>query len=262
VLDGKAKTYYLEDGMTSDDLVLKCIDAMLVNDYKGYTFYTHNLGRYDSTFLVKILKEFNIKVGYEHYILKAVCRDNKPLKLTIKVKRSLSDRKQSKTGVRRDPGFNSITIVDSLNLLNQSLDKLCDSFSMYLIIVKGKWIAFFEYHNDRSNLYEDGVLSTKGAVSFNHTKYYTLDPKLLSERPHYTGSGGIRVSFEDGDKRPEVVEGVFLPLETEDVTVEKVLRWIKDHKPHYVGKASTAPVGVPPSVPSDSAPFSASMDID
>ena len=59
-----------------------------------------------------------------------LCRDNKILKLTIKVKRSLSDRTPSKIGARKDPGFNTITIVDSLNILNQSLTDLCSSFEV------------------------------------------------------------------------------------------------------------------------------------
>jgi hypothetical protein len=137
VLGGTPKTYYLEDGISSDELVLKCLDDMLTNQFKGYTFYTHNFGRYDSIFLIKILKEFNIRKSYEYYKLSTICRDNKILKLTISVKRSLSDRKQSKTTVRKDPGYNTITIVDSLNLLNQSLDKLCESFGVE--VVKGKF---------------------------------------------------------------------------------------------------------------------------
>ena len=53
-----------------------------------------------------------------------------PADSAIKVKRSLSDRNRSNIGVTKDPGYNSITIVDSLNLLNQSSDKLCNSFNV------------------------------------------------------------------------------------------------------------------------------------
>ena len=66
VLGGSVKSYYLDDTMTSEELVLKYIDDMLINNYKGYTFYIHNFGRYDSTFLIKILKEYNLKMEYEH----------------------------------------------------------------------------------------------------------------------------------------------------------------------------------------------------
>ncbi len=86
MLDGK-KTYYLHDGISSEELVLRCIDDMLVNEFNGNTFYTYNFGRYDSTFLVKILKQFNLRKDYEHYKLNTICRYNKPLRFTINVKK-------------------------------------------------------------------------------------------------------------------------------------------------------------------------------
>lgn len=145
VLGGKVKIYYLEDRISSEELVLRCIDDMLVNEFNNYTFYTHNFGSYDSIFLIKILKDFNIKKGYEHYKLSSICKDNKILKLTIKTRKSLSDRKQSIVGVRKDPGYNRITIIDSLNLLNQSLDKLCKSFDVE--VVKGNFPHKFVSRN-------------------------------------------------------------------------------------------------------------------
>lgn len=153
-------------------------------------------------------------------------------------------------------------VNQSTSSMPESVDKLGGSFSMFLIIVKGKYIAFFEYHNDRSNLYEDGVLNTKGAIPFNLAQIFASDHKGLDERPYYKGSGTLLEDNEDGDTGPEVMEGIFLPLDLEDVKVEKVLTWMKEHDPLKVSKASTVPVGVPPSVPFDSARFPASMDID
>src|SRR6266700_2540046 len=98
VLGGKVQTYYLNENITSEQLVLKCIDDMLVNQYNGYIFYTHNFGRYDSRFLIKILKEENLRRKDEYYRILELSRGDKVLKLTIKVKRSLSDRKQSEIG--------------------------------------------------------------------------------------------------------------------------------------------------------------------
>lgn len=131
------KTYYLDDKIGSDQLVLNCINDMLSNKYNGYTFYTHNFGRYDSTFLIKILKSENERIGYEYYKLDTISRGNKIFKLSIKVKRSLSDRKQSIISARKEPGFNKIIIIDSLNLLDESLENLCESFG--LDVVKGKF---------------------------------------------------------------------------------------------------------------------------
>lgn len=49
VFNGEVKTYYLKV-MSSDKLVLNCIDYILVNEFNDYTFYTHNFGSYGSTF--------------------------------------------------------------------------------------------------------------------------------------------------------------------------------------------------------------------
>jgi DNA polymerase family B len=48
-------------------------------------------------------------------------------------------------GARKDPGFNRITIVDSLNLLNQSLYELCHSFNVE--VIKGKFPHSFVRRN-------------------------------------------------------------------------------------------------------------------
>lgn len=69
---------------------------------------------------------------------------------------------------------------------------------MYLVIVKGKKLAFFEYHCDRTNLYEEGVLNTKGAIPFHHVQNYASDSQDLHGRPPYSGSGSLGVDFEEG----------------------------------------------------------------
>lgn len=56
------------------------------------------------------------------------------------------------------------------------------------------------------------------------------------------------------------MQGVFLPLDTEDVTVERVIRWMKDNQPLSVSEASTEPVVHPPLTSFDSAPFPPFMD--
>lgn len=148
----------------------------------------------------------------------------------------------------------------------QTVDKAGKKYTMYLIIVKGKRIAFFEYHNDRDNLYYDGVLNTKGAIPFNHASFYASDPQDTLGRPKYKGTGQIQVDLEL-DLQPKVfLDGVFLDLITDDVMVEKVLRWMKSHEPLDVDRseASTA-TGVLSANNSviDSAPFPPpDMDID
>lgn len=90
-LKGDLKTYYLEDGISSHHLVIKCINDMLKDKYNGFVFYTHNFGGYDSKFLRKILEDENVIKGYDYYILNSVSRDNKIIKLDIKISRVLSE---------------------------------------------------------------------------------------------------------------------------------------------------------------------------
>jgi hypothetical protein len=62
----------------------------------------------------------------------------------------------------------------STSSMGETVNNSADNFAIYMMIVKGKYVAFFQYHNDRTNLYEDGVPNTKGAISFNHVKPLTL----------------------------------------------------------------------------------------
>jgi hypothetical protein len=41
----------------------------MLEKYNGYIFYTHNFGKYDSIFVLNILKMANNKLGYDYYEL-------------------------------------------------------------------------------------------------------------------------------------------------------------------------------------------------
>ena len=124
-VDDIPKLYYLSDNpnLDSSELILKCIDDMLVNKYNNYIFYVHNLGNYDIVFLYNVLLNFNLHKGYEYYILKTTMRDNTIIKLEIKIK-VISTSKENKYR------YIKISFVDSLNLLNLSLDKLTQEFNI------------------------------------------------------------------------------------------------------------------------------------
>jgi len=77
-------------------------------DINGYTFYAHNLGRFDSVFLIKaciLLDDIDIKPKW---------KDNKILSISILNKRNKCKFK----------------ILDSIQLINGSLDALCKSFEI------------------------------------------------------------------------------------------------------------------------------------
>lgn len=124
-VDLTPKLYYLSDNpnLDSSELILKCIDDMLVNKYNNYIFYVHNLGHYDIVFLYNVLLNFNLHKGYEYYILKTTMRDNTIIKLEIRIK-VISTSKENKYK------YIKISFVDSLNLLNLSLDKLTQEFNI------------------------------------------------------------------------------------------------------------------------------------
>jgi DNA polymerase family B len=87
----------------------------LIPKYHKYIWYIHNIGNYDIIFIYKVLLEYNIHKGEEYYKMKAICKDNKMLKLTLKVR--------SKTIKIR---YIKITLVDSFNILHRSLAVLSE----------------------------------------------------------------------------------------------------------------------------------------
>lgn len=107
--------YLTDEKFTPDDLILKCIDSMLKYKYDNFIFFSHNFGGYDFIFIYNILLKANQDKGFEYYKLTLSTREDRILKLTIKV--SPDKGKPIK-----------INFVDSLNLLNYSLDKLATSF--------------------------------------------------------------------------------------------------------------------------------------
>jgi len=142
------QTYFLTDHFPnsiegSANLVLHCLDNMLTPKYNNYIFYVHNLGKFDVIFLYKILLDYNEKVaslaltfflyvrskkklgasscnsrgpkGQPKYILDPLYRDNHIIRLIVKL---------------NSPQKLKISFVDSLNLLDSSLDKLCKDFNI------------------------------------------------------------------------------------------------------------------------------------
>lgn len=125
-LDKSPNLFYLTDypHYNSDQLILKCIDEMLVNKYNNYIFYVHNLGHYDIVFLYNVILKYNLRKGYDYYILKTIMRDNTIIKLDIR-KKIISNTQENKHR------YIKISFVDSLNILNSSLEKLTREYNIY-----------------------------------------------------------------------------------------------------------------------------------
>jgi hypothetical protein len=135
-LDNKPNLYYIDkNNLSSNDVVLNCINDMLTSKYHNYTFYVHNLGRFDVAFILKVLTDYNTKVGEEYYKLSVICRDSTILKLDIKTSRGKSTYK--------------IILLDSYAMLNSSLSSLGKSYNVD--VIKGTFPHSFV--NDNSLFY-------------------------------------------------------------------------------------------------------------
>lgn len=121
--------------------------------------------------------------------------------------------------------------VDSLVTL---VDNLAGDFSIYIIILRGKSIGFFEYHNDRSNLYEEGVRHHRGAIPFNLPQQ-----NCPPGRPTYRGTGTVTFQDEyaEANERLPDMANAFLLIEKDSPAIQNVLNWMK-HNPPLSGPGS------------------------
>jgi len=100
--------------------MLQCLDDMLVDKYNGYTFYVHNLAKFDIYYLLPFLNRVN-KIYPNKYEYKdnIVFRDDEII--NIKISTTKKTDKSSKTI--------SIKLVDSIKLLDSKLEKFCETFN-------------------------------------------------------------------------------------------------------------------------------------
>ena len=113
------KTFYVTESVTnlnSDLLIIQCINSMLDPKYHNYYWYIHNMGKFDIIYLYKTLSEYNLYSKENFYNLNATYKDGKMLKLVIK--RKIKNK------------FIKIILLDSYNLLSNSLERLCKDFEV------------------------------------------------------------------------------------------------------------------------------------
>lgn len=101
-----------------NDIIRVMFEELFKLKVKGYTLYAHNLGRFDSIFLIKELAELK-------YVVSPTWKDNAILKIKV------FDPKSKQT----------VTLLDSINLFNTSLKKLLISFECQ--INKGQFPHLF-----------------------------------------------------------------------------------------------------------------------
>ena len=52
---GKYKQFYVQEGDSGYEVVIRMLEEMLSQRYNGTTFYIHNLARFDSRFILEAL---------------------------------------------------------------------------------------------------------------------------------------------------------------------------------------------------------------
>ena len=150
------QTFYIDvNTLDSNKLIMNCLDSMLISKYNGYTFYTHNLGKFDVTFILKTLV---IAKKQEYgYKLELISRDDQILCLTI----------GKKVGTKTY----TIKIIDSYNILTHSLTKLCKTYETAM------WKDVFPYSfvTDNTLFY----VATKPSIT-----HYKIDSNNYDDIPN------------------------------------------------------------------------------
>ena len=176
-------TYYINKNLDSDQLIIKCLDDILKEKYNQYTFYVHNFARFDVTFILRIIVSLheNDPKTYNYDLL---LRDNEIICLTISKTHYISatnTKKQIKKTYH-------IKIVDSYNILQNSLNDLCKTYkpstvktlfpynfvNENTIFYKGNKPNISYYNNISEDDYES-ILNKNWSTEFETNKYLKND---------------------------------------------------------------------------------------
>ena len=106
-------TYYIDEDLNSDNVIIKCLDGMLIEKYNRYTFYVHNFGRFDVVFILKVIITTN-ELYPNKYTYNIIFRDD--VILSIEISSKVNNKNYT------------IKLVDSYTLLQSSLSELCKTF--------------------------------------------------------------------------------------------------------------------------------------
>jgi hypothetical protein len=112
IFKGQEQIFYLSKDQSSTNLNLECIYSILIEKYNGFIFYVHNLGGFDGIFLLNAINTYNI-YNNDSYKIDTIFRYNRIIRLTIGIKLP-----------NKNP-MTKITFVDSYNLLQSSIKKVC-----------------------------------------------------------------------------------------------------------------------------------------
>jgi len=75
----KSYMYYISDYKSQEEMIQICLFDMMAKRYKGYTIYIHNLGGFDSIYLINELPKYFKDIDI-------VNKDNQILSIKVKSK--------------------------------------------------------------------------------------------------------------------------------------------------------------------------------
>jgi hypothetical protein len=167
---GTVTTFYLTDyssSLNSNFFIITCINSLLISKYNNYYFYIHNMGKFDIVYIYKTLEDYNLQLNKKHYLLNTNYKDNKMLRLVIKLK--LKNNKYIK-----------ITLVDSYNILDKSLDTLTKDFKVKYL--KGQFPFKFVNENNLTYIGETPSFNYYNKINLSdYSKIYSSHHWSLKE---------------------------------------------------------------------------------
>jgi DNA polymerase type B, organellar and viral len=156
-IDTNCNLFYLSDYTDSDQLILACLNSMLISKYHNFIFYCHNFGKYDLVFILRIIKEYNLKLGYDYYQISTIIRDDVIIKLKLQIKSS------SNKSIK-------IILLDSLNLLKGNLTSLAKDFNVHT----QKGVFPYRFVNECNITYKGDMPSISYYENINLNDYNEL----------------------------------------------------------------------------------------
>ena len=150
--DSPYKVYINSDTLDSDHVIIRCFNEMLKPKYNNYIFYVHNFSKYDVSFILKALVNFNNKINKESFKLKLILKNKSILALDISFKSYFSseDIINNIENGRRYKESSKIRILDSFLMLNSSLADLGKIYEVD--VLKGYFPH--EFVNEKTLFYE------------------------------------------------------------------------------------------------------------
>jgi DNA polymerase type B, organellar and viral len=131
-------TYYLDDFLNSDEMILTCVNQMMVNQYHHFKFYAHNMSEFDGILILKSLMKTKEKHGFNI----KVYSNNDGKIISIDISKKLKNKKSVK-----------ISVLDSCLLLPLNLKDLGTVFNCEV----DKGIFPYEFINEDSIVYKGNV---------------------------------------------------------------------------------------------------------